>query len=66
MNNQINTDLIINYLFLNKLTKSEFCKMCKISYGTLEKVMSKNQNFNISALFKIAKVLNVKIHEIFS
>ena len=64
MKNEVNTEIIDNYLKENKLSKTKFCKVCGISRGTLEKVM-KNENVRITVLFKIARVLNVPIHQLF-
>lgn len=65
MKNEINVEVINNYIKENKLTKNKFCKTCKISLSTLNKILNNKENFRIIALFKIAKVLNIKFCEIF-
>lgn len=65
MNKIINTDLIKNYMKENKLTKSDFCKLCGLSNGSLNKVLNGNLNIFISTLFKISITINVKFSEIF-
>lgn len=62
----IKTELIINYLNKEKLSKTAFCKKCKISYSTLNKILNNEENYNLIALFKIAKILNIRICEIFN
>ena len=61
--NVIKTEVIENYLSENNLSKTKFCKMCKISYSTLKRIMN-NENFNLIALFKIARVLNLHVHQL--
>ncbi len=66
MKNTIKIELIENFIRENKISKTTFCKMCKISPNTLKKIMSNNDNFRIIALFKIAKVIKIKVYEIFN
>ena len=65
MKNIIKTELIEKYLRENNLSKARFCKICKISPTTLKNLMT-NGSFRISAIFKVAKVLNVPVHEMFN
>ena len=64
MDNLINTELIKSYMKENNLSKAKFCKICKISPSTFNKIMN-NGNFKLIALFKIARVLNVYVHQLF-
>ena len=66
MKNTIKTELIENFIKENKLSKSKFCEMCKISQSTLNKIMTSNENFRIIALFKIARVLKIQVFEMFN
>lgn len=66
MKNTIKTELIENFIKENNLSKSKFCKMCKISQSTLDKIMTSNENFRIIALFKIARVLKIEVYQIFN
>lgn len=54
MINLLNTKMITDYITTNHLTKREFCKQCKISITTFYRIM-KGKNFNLIALFRIAK-----------
>lgn len=65
MSNQINTELIKNYLKENKLSPSAFCKMCKIDYMCYKKIMDGKNNFRIGAIFKISRQLNLYLHQMF-
>ncbi len=47
MKNIIKTELIENFVKENNLSKSKFCKMCKISQSTLYKIMTNGENFRI-------------------
>ena len=66
MKNTIKTELIENFINDNNLSKSKFCKMCKISQSTLNKIMTNSENFRIIALFKIARVLKIQVYQMFN
>lgn len=66
MKNKIKSELIENFIKDNNLSKSKFCKMCKISQSTLDKIMTSNENFRIIALFKIARVLKIQVYQMFN
>ena len=57
MNNQINTQIIFEYLKDNNLSKTAFCKQCNLSHITYEKIIN-GEDFGIVSLFKIARQLN--------
>lgn len=64
MKNMVNTDLIKDYIITHNLSKTKFCKLCKIHPTTLKNILE-NKNFVISAIFKIAKFLDVDICNLF-
>ena len=66
MKNTIKTEIIENFMLENKISKTKFCKMCKISPSTLNKIMTNDDNFGIIALFKIARVLKVQVYQMFN
>ena len=66
MKNTIKTELIENFIKDNNLSKSKFCKMCKIRQSTLNKLMTNSENFRIIALFKIARVLKIQVYQMFN
>ncbi len=61
----INDALIFEYIHTNKLTRATFCKLCGISYTAFRKILSGKAEDNIKALFKIARLLNVQICDLF-
>ncbi len=66
MKNTINTEIIEKFLLENKISKTTLCKMCKISYSTLKKIMNKEDNFGIIALFRIARVIKIEVYQMFN
>lgn len=60
------TELIGNYIVENKISKTEFCKRCKIGTQTLKKIYNHNDNYKIIALFKIARLLEIRICDLFN
>ncbi len=54
---------IREYITINKITKKDFCDICKISSFVLNKIMNQKPNFRINVLFKIVKVLNIEIKD---
>ncbi len=62
---KIDVKIISDYMAENNLSKSKFCKMCKISILSFDKVMSGSLNCSIIILFKIANVINVRVCEMF-
>ena len=65
MTKYIKISLIETYIKNNSFTITKFCKLCNINPQTLKKIMQNKSNFNISSLFKIAKVMKLEIHELF-
>lgn len=55
------TNLIDNYLKENKISKTKFCKECKINYSVLQKIYNQQTNFDIIYLFRLVKILNIEI-----
>jgi predicted transcriptional regulator len=65
MKNTIKTEIFENYIKENNLSKTKFCKLCKISLSTFKKIMAHEDNFRIIALFKIAKVIKIQVYQMF-
>ena len=66
MKSTIKIEIIEKFIRENKISKTAFCKMCKISPSTLKKIMNKEDNFGIIALFKIAKVIKIQVYQMFN
>ncbi|MDE5592365.1 MAG: hypothetical protein K2I75_00255 [Clostridiales bacterium] len=60
MDNAVNIALIDSYIKANNLSKTKFCKLCKISVYTFNKIMT-DQDFDMINLFRIAKTMGVHI-----
>lgn len=65
MDNLVNTKIIENYLIENNISKIKFCKICKTSVKTLDKVFN-GEDYNLRVLFKIAVALDIKMCELFN
>ena len=61
----IKTELIEQYMIDNNLSKTAFCKKCKIAPATFKKIMEQNMDVNVVSIFKIAFAINIRAHEIF-
>lgn len=65
MKNEFKKEIIENYLKAKKISKTKFCKLCGISLDTLKKIMMNQRNYRTNALFKIAKVINIQVYQMF-
>ena len=66
MKNTIKTEIIEKYMLENNISKTKFCKICKISPNTLNKIMANYFNFEIVALFKIARIIKIEVYQMFN
>ena len=64
MYDKLNTKLIFDYIKNNNLTKTKFCRQCKISTSTFYKIIS-GKDFRLIALIKMAKIMNLKLSQFF-
>ncbi len=60
-----NNVLIYNYISKNNLNKNSFCKLCKISFYTLKKLLNNEFNIGYLTVLKVTKVLNVPFNKYF-
>ena len=65
MNEKINIQLIETFIKENKLSKTRFCKLCKISPRSYQKIVSGDFRIRLTSLFKIARTLRVPICTLF-
>lgn len=63
MEKVINVQLIEDYIQTNGLSKTAFCRRCKIGKETFQKIKT-NQDARFVTLFKIARVMNVQIPQL--
>lgn len=64
LENKIDKDKIQLYIIERKWTKKIFCQKCGFSYMTLKRALD-NEYYNMRTLYKIARMMNVKIKELF-
>ena len=62
---KLRTDLINRYMKENNITKREFCKQCKISHSQLKRMYKNDFDFYIESLYKVCKILNVELKDMF-
>lgn len=65
MKNFIKKSLIEDYIKGKNLTRETFAKMCRIPFKTLNNILSGRKSFYISDIFKISKVLDIDMTELF-
>ena len=66
MGKLIKTEIIESYMQGNNLSKTQFCKLCKISIGTLYRLLSNDINVELISFFRISKVIDIQIHQMFN
>ncbi len=64
-NNIVKTEIIDKFLKYNKISKTKFCKMCKISYFVLIKIYNQQTNLDVKHFFKIARAMKIPVCELF-
>ena len=57
---------IIDYIRENKLTKTQFCKMCNISTSTLDTLVYYGKSVDFSIMEKIAEGMNVGVYALYT
>ena len=65
MRTVVKTEVIMNHLFAHRLTKGEFCKICKISPITLRSILLGNETYTITSIRPIAAGMNVPVATLF-
>ena len=65
MESSINVNKIYAYLKENDISKTEFCKKCKISPETFNALINNSKNTQLKAVFKIAREMKCSIPYLF-
>lgn len=65
MNNVINIDLILEYIKQNNLSKTQFCKKCKVSPVTFNKILKGDKDVQFKSILKIAIVMRCRLDKLF-
>ena len=66
MENIIKTEVILEFMEKNNLSPSAFCKFCKISKSSYDKIMHNNLQFRIKTILKIAIAMKVRLNQLVS
>lgn len=61
----IDTAKIVKFMEQNKLSKTAFCKKCKIGYATLVKILNNDDKISLVPLFKVSRVLKIRLCDLF-
>ena len=61
MEKVIKTEKITEYLIKTGYSQGEFCKLCKVSTATFQKIMQQDCNFGVKALFRIARQMEIRV-----
>ena len=60
----IKVHIIEKFMKDNNLSKTKFCKMCRISLATYDKILQNKTNYRIVALFKVARIIKVNVYNL--
>lgn len=59
------TNLINEYMKEKGLSKTQFCKECKINIVSLNKILTNDFDIDLKVIFKICKILKTPVHLFF-
>jgi len=62
----LNPTKILEFMAENALSKTQFCKLCGISAGTLNKMLGGNSKIQISIIVKIVKLLDISVCDLWA
>lgn len=65
MKERIKTELIEKYMDENDVSLEEFCRISNICKSDIQKIFVQDFDFGIDVIFKLAKVLNIEVFELF-
>ena len=65
MKRRIKTEIFIEYMKKNNLSKREFCKKCGISMYHFNKILSNANNISFIPFFKISVVTKIKVEDMY-
>ena len=60
-----NHEIVENFMAENKLSKTAFCKLCKITPLAFYKFMNNDDSLFLLPVFKIAKAIGVELKDMF-
>ena len=62
----IKTELIVKFMRENNLSKTAFCKYCKISKTSFNKIMLSILTFEPYCLYNISVILDIHVYDMFN
>lgn len=65
MTNDFRKDLILEFLKEHNMSKTKFCKECKIGYQTLTKLLNNDLTVGVKSLFRICYFMKIPPHKFF-
>ena len=65
MKKGLKIQMIEEYMKEQGLSKTKFCRLCKIGAGSLKKVLSEDYSVSLGVVVKIAKQIGVHIADFF-
>ena len=63
---KIKINLILDFMKIYNFSKTGFCKLCKISKKSFNKIMLNNLDFCPYYLYNISLVLNIYLYDLFN
>lgn len=61
---RIKTEIFEDFIKNNGLSRTRFCKLCGINYKTYLKILNQDFNFDVRALFKIARYIKMEVYQL--
>ena len=65
MEKYIKENLILKYMKDNNLSKTSFCKNCKIACSTFDRILQGNKNIGLNMIGRIARTIGVELKDVF-
>lgn len=65
MKSKIDIVKLNNYRKENGLSLTAFCKKCGIGINTYNKMVNNDMNYRTTALFKVARTMEIQIKDLF-
>lgn len=62
---RIRTELIDAFLRSEAITKEELCKRCKVTIKAFDKIMQNDKSVNLLNIYKIARIMDLAISQMF-
>lgn len=64
MENIIKTEVILEFMEKNNLSPTAFCKFCKISKSSYDKIMNNDLRVKIKTVLKIMVAMKIRLNQL--